>query len=313
MKLLAIILLIATLSPLSVMGEGAPSWVKDPSKSCNKSEICAVGEGEGPSSAKRSARLAIGKIFGTKIKSDFREKIATMGKGVSQEMSDEVQELTDIALEGVEIKKIYETKTGWFALGSLNKRKSANSFKREIDKLDEKMLVLMDDATAGSLMKIEPLYIKREELNSRYSFLTGQAFPPVISYEDVFKGKRAASGSMIVHIFLEEEEPKMIEKILSQTLVDRGYKTTSGKKRNKNSTHIVSGEFSSEKQFLKVEGFEKWKFLFSIKAKTVSKVESGGLNHFVTTTGRSFQQAKEKALPQIKTYIEENIGKLNIE
>lgn len=298
---------------LSVQGKEEPKWVKNPDKACKKSELCAVGEGEGLSSAKRNARLAIGKIFGTRIKSDFKEKIASMGKTVSQEMSDEVQELTDIALEGVEVNKTYESKTGWFALASLNKRKTAEKFKREIDKLDEKMLVFMDDATAGSLMKVEPLYIKREELNSRYAFLTGQAFPPVISYEDVFKGKRAATGSMIVHIYLDEKEPKEVETILSKALSDRGYKTTSGRKRNKNSTHIVSGEFTSEKQYLKVDGFEKWKFLFAIKAKTAAKVESGVLNHAVTTTGRSFEQAKERALPEIEEFIKKNIEKLNIE
>ncbi|MCR9204973.1 MAG: LPP20 family lipoprotein [Halobacteriovoraceae bacterium] len=307
-----LICLIMLLS-LPVFGKGEPKWVKNPEKACKKSELCAVGEGTGLSGAKRAARLAIGKIFGTRIKSEFKEKIASMGKTVSQEMSDEVQELTDIALEGVNIKKTYETKTGWFALASLNKRKTANSFKREIDKLDEKMLVLMDDATAGSLMKVEPLYIKREELNSRYAFLTGQAFPPVISYEDVFKGKRAATGSMIVHIYLDEKDPKEVEKILAKALSDRGYKTTSGRKRNKNSTHIVSGELSTEKQYLKVDGFEKWKFLFSVKAKTSAKVESGVLNHAVTTTGRSFEQAKERALPEMEEFIKKNIDKLNIE
>lgn len=290
-----------------------PAWIKNADKGCKKSELCAVGEGESLSRAKRAARLAIGKIFGTRIKSEYKEKIAAMGKDVTTDMSDDVQEITDIALEGVSVQKTYESNTGWFALATLNKRKAANSYKREIDKLDEKMLVLMDDATAGSLMKVEPLFIKREEMNSRYAFLTGQAFPPVVSYEDVFKGKRAATNSMVVHVYLDEKEPKEIEGILSKALSDRGYKTTSGRKRSKNSTHIVTGEYISEKQHLNVEGFEKWKFILKVKAAAASKVESGVLTHDVTTTGRTFAQAKERALPEMKEFLKENIEKLNIE
>lgn len=290
-----------------------PDWVKTPDKGCKKSELCAVGEGESLSRAKRAARLALGKIFSTRVKSEFKEKIGASGSQVSQEMSDEVNEITDVALEGVSVKKTHESKVGWYALAVLNKRKAADRFKREIDKLDEKMLVLMDDSTAGSLMKVEPLYIKREELNSRYAFLTGQAFPPVISYEDVFKGKRAATNSMVVHVYLEEKKPKSVEAMLSKALSDRGYKITSGKKRNKNSTHMVTGEFESEKQFLNVDGFEKWKFLLTIKAASSAKVESGNLTHSVVTTGRSYEQSLERALPEVEEFIKSNIEKLNIE
>lgn len=290
-----------------------PKWVKDPEKACKKSELCAVGEGESLSRAKRAARLAIGKIFNTQVKSKFSESISSENGGLSEKTSDEIEEITDVVLEGVEIKKTHETKTGYMALASLNKRKAAQSYTREINKLDEKMTVLMEDYSAGSLMKVEPLYKKREMLNARVAFLTGMGIDPVVSYEDVFKGKKAAVNSMIVHVYLDEDEPKAIEGALAKVLSDRGYKTTSGRVRNKNSTHIVTGELVADKQYLKVEGFEKYKFLLKIKAKNAQRVESGALSTSVVTTGRNFAQCMEKALPQIKDYLKSNIDKLNIE
>lgn len=290
-----------------------PTWVKDASKACKKSELCAVGEGESLSRAKRAARLAIGKIFTTQIKSKFSEKISSENGSLNEETSDEVEEITDVVLEGVTITKSHETKTGYFALAALNKRKASENFKREIQKLDEQMTVLMEDYSAGSLMKVEPLYKKREVLNSRVAFLTGMGVPPVVSYEDVFKGKKAAAATMIVHVYLDEDEPKAIETVLAKVLSDRGFKTTSGRVRNKASTHIVTGEYVAEKQYLKVEGFEKYKFLLKIKAANAQKVESGALSTSVITTGRNLAQAMEKALPEIKEYIVANIDKLNIE
>ncbi len=308
-----IIILTLLLSTSLFAKDKDPKWVKDPSKSCKKSELCAIGEGESLSRAKRAARLAIGKIFNTRVKSQFKENISSENGSLNEKTSDEIEEITDVVLEGVIIKKNHETKTGYFALAALNKRKAAENFKREIRKLDEKMLVLMEDSTAGSLMKVEPLYKKREELNSRVAFLTGMGIDPVVSYEDVFKGKKAATGSMIVHVYLDEDEPKAIEAVLAKALSDRGYKTTSGRVRNKNSTHIVTGEYVAEKQYMKVEGFEKYKFLLKVKAATMEKVESGAMTTSVITTGRNFSQAMEKALPEFKEFINANINKLNIE
>lgn len=290
-----------------------PKWVKDPEKACKKSELCAVGEGESLSRAKRAARLAIGKIFNTRVKSKFSESISSENGSLNEKTSDEIEEITDVVLEGVEIKKHHETKTGYMALASLNKRKAAANFTREIQKLDEKMTVLMEDYTAGSLMKVEPLYKKREMLNARVAFLTGAGVPPVVSYEDVFKGKKAAADSMIVHVYLDEDEPKAVESVLSKVLSDRGYKITSGRVRNKSSTHIVTGEYVADKQYLKVDGFEKYKFILKVKASNAQKVESGNLTTEVITTGRNLAQCMEKALPEIQEYLKKNIEKLNIE
>ncbi len=308
MKYLLVLLMLT-----SVANAKDPKWVKNTSKGCRKSELCAVGEGESLSRAKRAARLAIAKIFSTQINSKFKESISSNNSVMDEKTSDEIEEITSAALEGVEIKKTHETKIGYYALAAMNKRKAAKSFRREISKLDDKMKVLMADSSNSSKMKVEPLYIKREELNKRVEFLTGMEVPSVVSYEDVFKGKKEASANMVVHIYLDEQEPKDIEAALSKALSRKGYKTSSGRVRNKKSTHIVTGEYVAEKQYLKVEGFEKYKFLLKIKASTAKRVESGAMSFSVIEMGRNYSQAMAKALPKVKEYIKTNIDKLNIE
>lgn len=291
-----------------------PRWVNDPASACKKSELCAVGEGVNRTRAKTAARLAIGKIFKTQVKAKFSETVSSSNGGAADEqMSDEVEEITDAELEGVEIKKVYETDVGFYALASLNKRKEANKVKKEIEQIDNKMREYAKSSKASAWMKLEPLYQKRENLNARHIFLSGFDISSPLSYAEIFKYKAKAAEKMQIFVSLKEAKPKQLEGILIQVLSDRGYKTLSGKNQKKRATHLVSGEYSYEKQHLNVDGFEKYKFLLNIKAQNRQSVESGALNTAVVTTGRSFQQAKERAIPQLQNYLIENIEKLNIE
>lgn len=290
-----------------------PSWVKDPSRKCKKSELCAVGEGVNVNRASREARLGISKIFNTQIKSKFKTTLSSNNSHMSEQTTDEVEEVTNGIVEGVEIKKTHETKTGYYALAVLNKRKAANALKREITKLDDKMNVLMSDGANASKVKVEQIYLKREALNDRYAFLSGFELPSNLSYEKVFKARRDAAAKMVVHVFLNESGSKHVEALLLEALSKIGYKTSSGNSQNKKSTHLVTGDYVAEQQHLNVDGFVKYKFLLKLKASTSKKVESGALTFSVTETGRSLAQARENALPKVKEFILDNIDKLNIE
>jgi hypothetical protein len=290
-----------------------PSWVKDPSRACKKSELCAVGEGVSINSANREARLGISKIFNTQIKSKFKTTLTSNNSFMSEQTTDEVEEVTNGIVEGVEIKKTHETKTGYYAFAVLNKRKAANALKKEITKLDEKMKVLLSEGSNASKVKVEQIYLKREAFNKKVAFLTGFEVPSNLSYEEVFKARREAAAKMVVHVFLNEEGVKHVEATLLEALSRIGYKTSSGNIKNKLSTHLVTGDYVAEKQHLNVDGFVKYRFLLKLKASTSRRVESGALTFSVVETGRSLAQAKENALPKVKEFISENIDKLNIE
>lgn len=288
-------------------------WISEAKKGCKGSELCAVGTGESITSAERNARVELSKIFDTKISSKLASSLKSSGKDVEESVSEEIDEATETALSGVEIKKTHEDKTSFFALAALDKSKAAAGFKKEIENLDSQMLAISKEGESIEKVKLEKLFVQREVLNKQYHFLTRQDIPAVFTYEQVFLAKKNATNEVVIHIYLEENEPKTVEAVLLRSVSDLGFKTSSGQLKNKNATHVVTGEYVAEQQFLKVEGFEKYKFVLKLRAmKAESKVESGHLNFEVIETGRDFAQASEKAIGKVQDYVKKNIEKLHL-
>lgn len=296
---------------LSVFAD-LPSWVQDSKKECKKSELCAVGEGESQSGASRNARVALSKIFENQVSSKFSSNLSSNNGKVDDSASEQIEEITETALEGVEIVKTAESKTTYYSLASINKMKASNGFEREIKKLDEKMEILYSEKDPSLAVKIEQMYLQREVLNKRYAFLTGRELSSKIDFSKIFKNKRDAQANVILHVFLDEDEPKYVETAVVQELADSGYKVTTGQVRNEASTHIVTGEVNSEKMYMNVEGFEKYKFSLKLTSSDTKKVQKAQLSFEVEETGRNYDQAVQKAIEKIKEFVKTNITKLTI-
>lgn len=308
------ILLFTALFLLSTQaGAKEPAWVKDVSKGCSKSELCAVGEGSGKNSARRNARVELANIFSIKVTSKFKSSLTSDGKETFESMSEEIEESTNQALEGVEVKKFYEGDENVYALASINKTKAKRGLKKEIDKIDEKMRTLIGETSGSSTMKLERHYFKREVLLKKYEFLGGPSIPSPISYSEIFRRKKETTNNVIVHVYVDEDDPKLTEAAIIKILSDSGYRITTGRKRNRHSTHVVTGELVADKQYMKVEGFEKYKISLKLSAWSKGKVETGHLNYSSTQVGRSYSQAYAKAVPMIETYIKDNLANLNID
>lgn len=287
-----------------------PDWVQSADKACKKSELCAVGEGESQSASARSARLAISKIFETQISAKFSSELANTNGQASDNAKEVIEESTSSALEGIEIAKTAESKTSFYSLAIIKKEVAAKGFEREIKKIDEKLVALSSENDSTLQNKIESLYFQRESLNKSYSFLTGQGIQSPIDFASMFKNKRQAQQGIIIHIFIDELEPKLIENVLVTELTNMGYKVTTGQIRKKESTHILTGSLIEEKQYMNVDGFEKYLFSLKLSSATSARTQLAGLNFEATETGRNFQQATDKALPKIIQHIKENITTL---
>ncbi len=290
-----------------------PKWIDDVTKGCSKKEICAQGEGANREAASLNANLAISKILDNKIESKFSSKIESENSKLSESINEEVKEVTASALSGVEVNKFYEEGEKVYALAVLVKSKAAKTLKKEIDSIDEKMLALSKDSDSSSKVKLEGLYLKREILERKHNFFTGIDFPSPLKYEDIFKSKKEATKNMIVHVYLDEDEPKLVEQALAKEITGLGYKVTRGQVRHADSTHIVTGEVLADKEYMQVEGFEKYNFHAKISAMNAKRVGTGEFQYSVTETGRNFSQASDKAMPKIKEEIKEKIVDLKID
>jgi hypothetical protein len=290
-----------------------PKWVDDVSKGCTKKEICAQGEGTNREAASLNANLAISKILDNKIESKFTSKIESENSKLSESINEEIKQVTASALSGVEINKFYEEGEKVYALAVLDKTKAAKTIKKEIDSIDEKMLALSKDSESSSKVKLEGLYLKRELLERKHNFFTGADLPSPLKYEDVFNSKKDATKNMIVHVYLDEDEPKLVEQALAKEISGLGYKVTRGQVRHTDSTHIVTGEVLADKEYMQVEGFEKYNFHAKISAMNAKRVGTGEFQYSVTESGRNFSQASDKAMPKIKEEIKEKIVDLKID
>ncbi len=291
----------------------SPDWLSDSKKGCSISELCAVGTGGTRTIAERNARISLSKIFTNKISSKLSTSLKSSGGEIEEDVSENIDEATETALTGTEIRKTYEDKVSFYALAVVNKSKAGTALKSEMEIIDAEMLAISKDGEDIEKVKLEKLYSKREILNRQYDFLTGKSILPPLAYESIFTQKKSAAKGVVIHISLDEDRPKIIETFLAQTISEMGYRTTTGQLRNKDSTHIITGQYLPEKQYINIEGFEKFKFVLKIKAmRTGTNIESGHLITEVTESGRNINQASEKALPKIKDFLKNNIENLNL-
>lgn len=293
--------------------DDAPTWVKNPQKSCKKHQFCTVGSAAGVKLAEADARAGIAKIFETKISSKFTQSISSQNDQVNQNMSEEIKEEVNDTIKGIEIKDSYEGKLDVYVLAVLDKKKAAKGYKKEIEQIDEKMKVLVDDTSARSVRKAMKMYLKRETLNARYQFLSGRSIKSAVSYEKIFKKSKAAVKGVKIFVSIREDEPKEIEALVVASLTEMGYKVFRGQKYKDRGTHQVTGEFIPEKQFMKVEGWEKYKFILNLYGANAKGAKSGSLQFNTVMQGRSLKDSLAKAMPKVKEYLKENISDLNIE
>ena len=311
MRLLPIKLSILFLS-LALFAAEEPKWVKEAEKVCKKHQICAVGQAEGRKLAEVDARAGIAKVFETKIKSKYTQTMSETNGDVSQSMMEEIVEEVNQSIEGIKLEDSYQGKLDYFVFAVLNKKRAAKGFRTKIKGLDEKMKVLLKDGSAKSVRQASKMFKIRERLNYRLEFVAGSGIPSKVSYGEVFKKKKESTKNVKLFVKIDENEPKEVEALMITLLSEMGYKIISGD--SKKATHTIEGKFVAEKQFLNVEGFEKYKFLLQIIAKNNKNGDkSGSLDHTVIRMGRDFMQCLENALPMIRDYLNENLSNLNIE
>jgi len=298
-----------------VLAKAPPEWINDKSALCRSSEICAVGSGTSMTLAKSVARAELAKIFENKISSQFKSELSSYNNDTQESASEQVNEVTNVALEGVEIKKVYEGDIDYYAMAAINKSKAARKIKKEIDKIDTKVTNLFEKNSGGALTQIDALYLKRELLNQRYHFLSGIFVMAPVNYKDLLKKKDRILSKYLLYVSVRDSSDKdnsaEIKNIIEDQLIGSGYKVSL--KGKGNITNKIKGDFFAEKLYLKVSGFVRYKFSMSLKAKDKNSHETGSVFFTTDVNARGFAQAKDIGLKRLSNYLSEHIKKLNIE
>jgi hypothetical protein len=290
-----------------------PEWIDDTSKVCKKSELCAVGSGISLSMAKVNATSSIAKIFETKVKSTFTTEVTFEGGSETSWGNERIEEATEMALNGVMHPHSYNGKDYYYALAKVKKSKLARIFQKEMDLLAEKMVATSKVKRTGALFELENLYKSWELFSKRYTFLTGIDKSAPLSYKEILERKRNAASDVVIHLYLDEKKPRQLTPHLESILTQIGYTISKGEVMGSDATHLLIGKLKWQKEFLKVKGFEKYKFIFSLDAKNRRHRQSGKMSYSISETGRNFEQAYQKALGHIKNYIVKDLHKISFE
>lgn len=280
----------------TIAGE-LPDWVRKPK--CGD-DICAVGHGNSLELAIVDARNNIQKIFETKVSSKFKNEV----KQDKEESSEILYEESEGILKGTSIKETYSKNNDFYVLAVLDRIKVANDIEFDIKMLDKKMATLIDDNSVTSSKKLEEMYKKRESLNKRYLFLTGKEIQEEIEYKDVFENNKnnfSKLGSYYINIKNEE-----LKSFLTNLFNENGIKIATNSSSAKK---IIDGKLITKKEFLNVEGFEKYSFTLSLQLISNGKVVKS-INKKITDTGINYDQVYNKVMNQFYTYLEKNIIKI---
>lgn len=292
-----------------------PEWVNDPMSACSEmEEICGSSMGEGQIIADGNARKSIALVFESKITSTMtssktarQESGAAIDGKTNEFYSSDLTESTDQMLEGVEIKKRFQDKDGYYALASLNKVKAAKRLASLIKEIDEKLIPLNKENKKTNFGKMRKFYLDREVLNARHEFLVGRRVQSSVSYEDILKKKNISLKNNLV--FIKTKDEAFMPMVL-RLVTERGFKIA--KDSAKADLELVAN-VESKKEYLNVNGFEKYLFTIALNSADEKGEKLGAIEFSVMGVGRSFDQAKEKVRPDIERFIEDHFDELNLE
>ena len=289
-------------------GGSKPKWINDPYALCAPDEMCAVGTGATLNRAKSDARNGLAKVFESKIKSSFETTFIDENDSSYSKIKDYISDESDVILQSVEIKETFETPTDIFALAVLNKPVAARITKQDIDDLDQKMLALLKEDTPAAAVQLEKLYEDRRTHNRRYTVLTGHPMTEQVTYDQVYGNKKNRIGKRHIFLTVDGKPNASFDQAVRSVLKENGY-TFAASESGETPKVVIS--FEEEEQYMKVKGFVKYAYHFTMKAPDKKGRMIDVLATTIEESGRNQQQAFKNALSSLKDYIKENILNLN--
>lgn len=297
---------------LSEDSDQFPTWVYSPYDECLESEnLCATGEGKNAAEAETQAKVNLASIFEVKVQSDFSvstsqsQSFPWQGQ-VREEAQQSLREQVDQVLEAVQIRKRFKKDKLSYALAALDRHKVSELLGSRITKLDQEINLLWSQKQRTNIRKIVKLIFERDKLNERYSIVSGAPRVPRVSYDDVLKWRQSKPASEPLALRIGQAPDWMTEKI-KELLTEAGFKLVRG-----DAPKALTVQVDSIKEFLNVEGFEKYTFTLNM-----TSIDQGEKNRTLVTsetvTGRTQADALLKVKHYFTEYIENHLSDLHLD
>jgi hypothetical protein len=298
--------------PTSDSSHEAPSWVYSPYDACVEThELCATGESKTRAEADAQAKVNLASIFEVQIKSDL--SIGTSSTQtfpwqaqVKQEVQQSIQESVSQVLETVQIKKHFKKDGLNYSLASLDRTKASDLIGERLTRLDKEIELLWSRRQRTNLRKLMRLSLERERLNERFSIVSGQGKLARVSFSDLLAWKDSRPVAENLSLKVGQAPDWMTEKV-KELLTEAGFRVVRGEANKVLSLHV-----DSIKEFLNVDGFEKYTFTLQL-----TNIEKGEKKKVIsvseTVTGRSQADALLKVKSYFNEYLEQHLSDLHLD
>ncbi len=276
-----------------------PAWIDSPAAGCLPSELCAVGSGGSLTAAQINARSALAKIFETKI----RASVTTRADVSSADLDEVITESTDAVLNAVDVRRTYDDGGNFYALAVLNRAGGAKTAREEMDRLDTRMEILLEEKNLPASVRLEEAYDRRAAVNGRYRVLTGESYPEKITYEQA----AAYKASMFKHRTVAVTAPRgqdSLRRAVQEALSEVGYAVADTPAHGIPEAAV---SVTAEPQYMNVPGFVRYTFTFQITVPQKNKGRVKGAAASFSEAGRSYGQAYENAVAAFKDYLKTHI------
>lgn len=292
---------------------GEPKWLYAASEGCPSTEICAVGQGQNLAESDIHAKKAIAAIFSTKVNAEFKVSKQSFSDSEYEELKESIQdtvtEQVNEVLRGVVIKEHYQQNDIHFALASLDKRKVSRVLSQEINRIDDELKHFMSLKRKVLIKKMTTLYYKREQLNEKLTLINGGGINTPVRYSEIDGLKYLKNTKDLIKLDTAPEVPSVLSKKLAEFFTEMGYKIVTG---DANFNYFIHVDYTSDNEYLKVKGFEKFLFTLKLDASNSDNKTVGTYIIKKTSTGRTENDAFGKVRSQMVEDLVQNIDKLNL-
>lgn len=299
-------------STLSDTSGELPAWIYAPYEGCAESqELCATGEAKNYTQADAQAKINLASIFEVKITSDLAVNSSSSQaqpwqNQVRQEVQQSLKESVNEVLEGVQIKKHYKKDGLAYSLASLDRAQAGELIGGRMAKIDEELAVLWKRRSRTNLRKILRRTMERDKLGERYSIVTGVKKPEIVSYAEVLAWKDSRPELLPLTLKVGQAPDWMVEKV-REFLSEAGFRFVKG-----DSARVLTMNVDSIKEFLNVNGFEKYTFTLKL-----SSIEGGAKKKEIavseTVTGRTQADALLKVKAFFSDWLEQHLSDLHLD
>jgi len=298
---------------LSETSKELPEWIYSPYTSCSEaSELCATGEGKSLSQADAEARSNLASIFEVKVQSEFSSSTSSSSQGfpfqaaVREEVQKSIRESVDQVLETVQIKNHYRKQGLSYSLASLDRAKASELLGNRLTKIDHELEIVWENHQRTNLRRIVKLYMERERLNERYSLVAQGGRSSKVSWQQIIKWRESKPKEEPL-LLKVGQAPDWITEKMSELLSEAGFRISKS-----DAQKIVIIQVDSIKEFLNVNGFEKYTFTLSLSS-VVNGEKKRTISTSDTVTGRSQADALLKVKASFTDYIEQHLSDLQLD